>query len=696
MLGAAPDVRAIGRLFALVALACLLGGGIVRSSFAETSSLALKALTPSDGATLSGLVRWEAEVAGGTVSKVDFYVDGQQRWTEENAPFVFHGDKGTLDTTTLPDGQHTLMLRAIGTGGEKVESAITILVANSGSPEPPPAEPPPSDPTPPPLPPPPPSDATFSVAATTPTPGQTVSGKVAWEATVAGAKATRVEFFIDSRLRWAERNAPYDFSGNNGTWDTTQEANGPHTLTLKAYYEGGSAQSSITVEVANGTGETPPPPPDEPPPPPTDPDPVPPPTEPEPPVEGAFHVDGGNRACSDTGAGSLSQPFCTLARAAKVPANSHVLVKAKGSSYGNVEVFSAGTVFEGENAPDVSALTGPVDPAVFAGRVMPEVRDVDIRASGVVWRGFRHVGVSGDMASLDARQATNVRFEGNDIDYGGVRLRNADRTTIRGNNFHNGPTQTDGRAEIYCPCGVLVGNYNDGSGTNGSDDVTIQFNHWRDWRGDVVNVQNRASRTRILHNKGVHVEREPGSDEHTDTFQLVGSGDVMIVGNDFRDVQHGILITDHTPEDRNGDGWAIWVANNIIEARQGRSFLGPLGPGSRVVNNTFVRAPVYGNDWAGECDVDWTESRDPGDHSTGAVFANNFCKGSPTLADSRITQSANIWIPRFVDFGFLAGYTLTVGSPAIDAANPVYAPATDMLGRARNGLPDVGAKEWNG
>src|SRR5919106_194338 len=419
-----------------------------------------------------------------------------------------------------------------------------------------------------------------------------------------------------------------------------------------------------------------------------------------------FYVDGGSAACSDTGSGTDAQPFCTLVRAKTVPANSHVIVRAKGSSYGDVgEVTSAGTVFEGEDAPDVSGLTKAVEPSVFAGRTMPEVGDVDLQASGIVWTGFRHVATNtAPIASIDIRTADNVRFEGNEIDYGSVRLRDADRTVMRANYLHNGPTHADGIAELSCPCGVWVGSYNG----VGSLDVRVEFNRIDDWRSDLLHVQNSASGAKLLHNKGYRVYKEPESPGHIDAIQLVGSGDVTVVGNDFRDVEHGMLITDHTPEDRgDADDRAITVENNIIEARKGRAFLGPLGPNSRVANNTFVRAATWdddrdgdgeidGNDWAGECDVDWTESRDPGAHSQGAVFANNFCKGSPSLVDSRIIRSANIHIPRFEEFAFLADYELPAGSPALDAANAAYAPPVDGLSRSRVGPPDTGARERQG
>jgi Right handed beta helix region len=415
-----------------------------------------------------------------------------------------------------------------------------------------------------------------------------------------------------------------------------------------------------------------------------------------------YHVDGGSGSCSDTGPGSEAQPWCSIPDAP--PAGSEVVVHAMGASYGDVNPQSPNVTYRGEDAPDVSGLAGAVSPSMFAGRTMPEVGDVEIRASGVAWTGFRHTAAgTAPIAALDVRQADDVRIEGNEVDYGSVRVRDADRMVMRANYLHNGPTHADGIAELSCPCGVWIGAYNG----IGSNDVRVEFNRIDDWRSDLLHVQNSGTGAKLLHNKGFRVYKEPESPGHIDAIQMVGSGDVTIVGNDFRDVEHGILVTDHTPEDRNGDGRALTVLNNIIEARKGRSFLGPPGPGSLVANNTFVRAETWdddrdgdgerdGNDWAGECDVDWTESRDPGAHSQGAVFANNFCKGSPSLVDSRIIQSANIHIPRFEEFAFLADYELPADSPAVGAANAAYAPPLDGLSRSRVGPPDTGARERQG
>jgi hypothetical protein len=93
----------------------------------------------------------------------------------------------------------------------------------------------------------------FQVSSTTLSEGQTLSGAVNWDAAATSTSVSKIEFLIDGKLRWTETLSPYQFSGNNGVWDTTKETNGTHTLSLRGVATDGKvATSSITVSVANG------------------------------------------------------------------------------------------------------------------------------------------------------------------------------------------------------------------------------------------------------------------------------------------------------------------------------------------------------------------------------------------------------------------------------------------------------------
>ena len=93
------------------------------ATFSVRSSIA-------ENARIQGAVRWEAAVSGGTVSKVEFLIDGAVRWTETTGPFVFRGNSGAWDTTREAEGKHTLGLRVFAQGRVVAESSVRVTVAN--------------------------------------------------------------------------------------------------------------------------------------------------------------------------------------------------------------------------------------------------------------------------------------------------------------------------------------------------------------------------------------------------------------------------------------------------------------------------------------------------------------------------------------------------------------------------------------
>jgi hypothetical protein len=189
----------------------------------------------ADGQSVSGRVYWSATASGATVSKVEFLVDGQLRWTEWAAPYDFKttGVAG-WDTTKETNGAHTLTAKAYATDGRTVSATVTVTVANGSAPSPAPT-------------------SGFVAAHVGLVDGERVGGSVYWAATASGATVSKVEFLIDGRLRWTERVAPYEFNtGGNTRWNTQSETNGLHTLTVKAYAsDGRTTSSTIAVTVAN-------------------------------------------------------------------------------------------------------------------------------------------------------------------------------------------------------------------------------------------------------------------------------------------------------------------------------------------------------------------------------------------------------------------------------------------------------------
>jgi mannan endo-1,4-beta-mannosidase len=135
------------------------------------------------------------------------------------------------------------------------------------------------------------------VTTQSPAGNTTVSGTIAWAASVSGGKPTRVDFAIDGVVKSSDSTAPYSFGSG---LDTRQLSNGPHTLTATAYAKKsklGSSTVTVTVsnEVVTPAPEPEPTPTPEPEPTPTptpEPEPTPTPEEPAPspaPAPGSIH-----------------------------------------------------------------------------------------------------------------------------------------------------------------------------------------------------------------------------------------------------------------------------------------------------------------------------------------------------------------------------------------------------------------------
>ena len=90
-----------------------------------------------------------------------------------------------------------------------------------------------------------------SVHSTTLYAGQSVAGLVSWRAKACGRRIHRVDFFVDGRLRWVDREAPFRFARGRG-WNSTAVGNGWHTLSLRGYGpRGHRVRKRIRVRVEN-------------------------------------------------------------------------------------------------------------------------------------------------------------------------------------------------------------------------------------------------------------------------------------------------------------------------------------------------------------------------------------------------------------------------------------------------------------
>jgi chitinase len=174
--------------------------------------------SPATNAAASGTVSVSASAADNVgVTSVEFYVNGVLQATDTATPYLY-----SWNTAALPSGPYTLTAKAYDAAGNVGTSAdVSVTVVN--------------DVTPP------------TVTLVTPANGATVSGIPAVTANASDNVAvTKVEFYLDGALLSAGNVPPYSYS-----WDTSAVANGPHTLSAKAYDAAGnvglSAGSAVTV-----------------------------------------------------------------------------------------------------------------------------------------------------------------------------------------------------------------------------------------------------------------------------------------------------------------------------------------------------------------------------------------------------------------------------------------------------------------
>ena len=128
--------------------------------------------------------------------------------------------KYDLNTTTLSDGQHTLMVLALDRASNPATTSTTLLTDN----------------TPP------------TLTIQTPQAGMTVGLTLVVDIQASDVSGiSRIEFYLQDVLVYTVTDTPYQWS-----WDTTKYPNGEYTITIKAYDMAGHTQTSeTTVTVKN-------------------------------------------------------------------------------------------------------------------------------------------------------------------------------------------------------------------------------------------------------------------------------------------------------------------------------------------------------------------------------------------------------------------------------------------------------------
>jgi hypothetical protein len=111
-------------------LTCTGAGGAGSASVVVSVAGITSNLT--NGQSLSGSVQWIVTPVGSTsITKVDYYIDGALKWTENAAPYYYNGDNNSLDTTTLTNGNHNLMAKATLADATTTSSSVSVGVSNT-------------------------------------------------------------------------------------------------------------------------------------------------------------------------------------------------------------------------------------------------------------------------------------------------------------------------------------------------------------------------------------------------------------------------------------------------------------------------------------------------------------------------------------------------------------------------------------
>jgi N-acetyl-anhydromuramyl-L-alanine amidase AmpD len=163
-----------------------------------------------NGQLLKGTFRWRAKTTG-PVRKVQVVVDGKVRLRDLRAPYG-----GLWKTTSLPNGRHTVELRAHGPRGKGAVARFRVVVRN----------------------------APLVVRASAP---DEVVGALKLRASVTGGSTRRVLLYVDGKRVDHDTSAPFVFAWNSG-----RVQNGRHVLELRvSSRDGRTATKKLTVTTAN-------------------------------------------------------------------------------------------------------------------------------------------------------------------------------------------------------------------------------------------------------------------------------------------------------------------------------------------------------------------------------------------------------------------------------------------------------------
>jgi hypothetical protein len=191
-----------------------------RTVFVDNTAPTVSIKQPESGKIYYGIIGVSVNATDNKeIGGVRFRVDNNEWFVMiyNSTDFIWKYD---LNTTTLSDGQHTLMALALDKAGNPSTTSITLRLDNA--------------------------PPTLSIQ--TPQSGMTVGLTLIVNVQASDvSNISRIEFYLQDVLVYTVTNTPYQWS-----WDTTEYPNGEYTIRVKAYDTVGHAQTSqTTITVKN-------------------------------------------------------------------------------------------------------------------------------------------------------------------------------------------------------------------------------------------------------------------------------------------------------------------------------------------------------------------------------------------------------------------------------------------------------------
>ncbi len=385
----------------------------------------------------------------------------------------------------------------------------------------------------------------------------------------------------------------------------------------------------------------------------------------------ALYVDRANPACSDSGAGSASQPFCTIVKAGKTAKADATVSVASGTYGGDVAVTNSGTAgapITFTAAPGASVvIQGGANAFKVSGKNYVTITGFTVTNTtgyGIYATNASHLEIANNRVTLAGKPVSGSSKPG-------IKLSGVTASTISGN-------QTDHNSD--------AGIYASGNSNGNVFSHNTSFANACGYVRAAAGIDLRGSTGNVLDGNVVHDNEDSGLNIWSTATGTLATNNVTYDNGD-----HGIDV-------HNSTGARI-IANTVVgNYDSGIEFTG--SPSGTTANNVSADNGVASVRTRGQIRVDsaslsgisvsfdLVHMSAPGTMIdwAGKIYSSLGAFRAATGQESNGIEAD----PGFRDRA-AADFHLTAGSAAIDAANSgvAGAPSSDFDGAARVDDPNV-------